>query len=131
VAAAFGEAAAEASASGDAGAGGVTAAGGRGVAASADYAAEAVASPAAVVVAVRDEEWEETAVAVGALLDTLLVGEISAELVVDYVVLFVDATLHLGLAAAGEHGECGCGKEWCGDLGGAAHWNGLNKSSGI
>jgi len=39
----------------------------------------------------------------------LLVGEIGAELVVDDAILFIDAALHLGLAAAGEEGECGCG----------------------
>jgi hypothetical protein len=125
---AFGEAASEASASGNAGAGGVAAAGCGGVAASADYTAEAVASPTAVVVVVRDEEREETSVTVRALLRGGLVG---AEAVVDYVVLLVDAPLHLWLATAGEHGECGCGKEGCGDLGGAAHASGLNKSSGI
>jgi hypothetical protein len=43
------------------------------------------------------------------LLDALLVGETGAELVVDDVILLVDAALHLGLAAAVEEGECGCG----------------------
>lgn len=117
MAAAFGEAAAEAAAGGDAGAGGVAATGCGRVAASADYAAETVASPAAVVVVVGDEEGEEAAVAVGTLLDALLVGEIGAELVVDDAILLVDAPLHLGLAAAGEDGECGGGEEWGGDLG--------------
>jgi hypothetical protein len=51
------------------------------------------------------------------LLDALLVGEIGAELVVDDAILLVDAPLHLGLAAAGEDGECGGGEEWGGDLG--------------
>ncbi len=68
VAAALGEAAAEASAGGYAGAGGVAATGVRGVTASANYAAEAVASPSAVVVAVGDDDGDESAVAVGALL---------------------------------------------------------------
>jgi hypothetical protein len=36
-------------------------------------------------------------------------GLIVTEAVVDYVILFVDAALHLGLAAAGEEGESGCG----------------------
>src|SRR5882757_10473641 len=105
MAAAFGEAAAEAAAGRDAGAGRVAAAGCRRVAASADYAAEAVASPAAIVVVVRDEEGQEAAVAVRALLDALLVGKIGAELVVDDAILLVNAALHLGLAAAGEDGE--------------------------
>jgi hypothetical protein len=34
------------------------------------------------------------------LLDALLVGEIGAELIVNDVILFVDATLHLWFAAA-------------------------------
>ena len=73
-------------------------------------------------VAVRDKEGDKAAVAVGTLLDSLLIGgQVGAELVVDDDVMLVDAALHLGLAAAGEHGECGCGKEWCGDLGGALH----------
>jgi hypothetical protein len=115
VAAAFGEAAAEASAGRDAGTGGVASASGGGVAASADDAAETVPSPAAVIVVVRDQEGEEASVPVGALLGGG--GLVGAEAVVDYVVLLVDAALHLGLAAAGEEGECGCGEEWGGDLG--------------
>jgi hypothetical protein len=114
VAAAFGEGTAEATSCSDAGAGGVAASGCGGVAASADCAAEAVASPAAVVVAVGNEEREEAAVAVGTLLCGGLVG---AEAVVDYVILFVDAALHLRFAAASEERECGRGKEWSGDLG--------------
>ncbi len=44
-------------------------------------------------------------------------GLVGAEAVVDDVVVLVDATLHLGLAAAREEGE-GCrSKERCGDLG--------------
>ena len=122
MAAAFGEGAAEASAGGDAGAVDVAAGWVRGVGASADYAAEAEASPSAVVVAVGDDDGDEAAVAVGALLlRALLVREVGAELVVDDVVLFVDAALHLGLLAAGEDGERGCGEEWGGDLVGAAH----------
>jgi hypothetical protein len=117
VTAAFGEAAAEAAAGGDAGAGGVAATGCRRVAASADYAAEAVASPAAVVVAVGDEEGEEAAVTVGTLLLYSLLRLIGAEAIVDDLVVLVDAALHLGAAAAGEEGE-GCGgQEWSGDLG--------------
>ena len=114
MAAALGETAAKASAGGYAGAGGVTATGCRGVTASANYTAEAVASPAAVVVAVGDDDGDEAAVAVGALLGDGLVG---AEAVVYYVILFVDAALHLGFAAAGEEREGGCGQEWGGDLG--------------
>ena len=114
VAAARGEAPAEASAGGYAGAGGVAATGCRGVSASPNYAAEAVTSPAAVVVAVGEDDGDESAVAVGALLREGLGG---AEVVVDYVVLLVDAALHLGLAAAGEEGECGGGEEWGCDLG--------------
>ncbi len=81
VASALGEAAAESSSDGDAGAVGVAATGDRGVASSADYAAEAVASPAAVVVAVGDEDGEEATVAVGALLlEALLIRrEVGAE----------------------------------------------------
>ena len=118
MAAALGEAAAEASACGYAGTGGIAATGCRGVTASANYAAKAIAPPAAVIVAIGDDDGDESAVAVGALLlGALLVREIGAEAVIDYVVLFVDAPLHLGLAAAGEEGECGCGEEWGGDLG--------------
>jgi hypothetical protein len=109
VAAAFGEGAAEASA------GGVAAAWSWRVGAAADLAADAVAAPSSVVIVVGDEEREEAAVAVGALLG--LVGLVLAEAVVDYVVMLVDAALHLGTAAAGEKRECGCGQEWCGDLG--------------
>jgi hypothetical protein len=114
VAAAFGEGAAEAASCGDAGAGGVTVTGCGSVTASADYAAEAEAAPSPVIVAVRNDDGEEAAVAVGALLRGGLVG---AEAVVDYVILLVDAALHLGFAAAGEERECGRGKEWSGDLG--------------
>jgi hypothetical protein len=109
VAAAFGEGAAEASA------GGVAAARCWRVRAAADLAAESVAAPSSVVIVVGDEEREEAAVAVGALLG--LVGLVLAEAVVDYVVMLVDAALHLGTAAAGEEREGGCGQEWCGDLG--------------
>ena len=112
--AAFGEAAAEASAGSYAGAGGIAATGCRGVTASANDAAEAVASPAAIVVTVGDDDGDESAVPVGSLLGGGLVG---AEVVIDYVVLFVHAALHLGLATAGEDGEGGCGEEWSGDLG--------------
>jgi hypothetical protein len=42
---------------------------------------------------------------------------IGAEAIVDDLIVFVDAALHLGLAAAGEDGECGGGEEWGGDLG--------------
>jgi len=116
VASAFGEAAAEASADGDAGAVDVAAACGWDVAATADYGAKSVASRAAVVVTVEEVGGKEAAVAVGSslLLGVVLVG---AEAVVDDVVLFVDAALHLGLLAASEHGECGGGEEWGGDLG--------------
>jgi hypothetical protein len=110
------EEAAEASAYGDAGAVGVAAAGDWGVAAAADYAADAVASPAAVVVAVGEDDGNKTAMAVGALLDGLLSGKVSAEFVVDDFVVFVDATLHLGLAASGEEGERGCCEDWGGNL---------------
>jgi hypothetical protein len=103
------EGAAEASAAGDAGAIGVAATGDRSVSSAAGYAAETIASPAAVVVAVGDEDWEEAAVAIGSLLYPLLIGgEIGAEAVVDDMVVLVDAALHLGLSAAGEHGEGGC-----------------------
>ncbi len=66
--AAFGEAAAEASAGSYAGAGGIAATGCRGVTASANDAAEAVASPAAIVVTVGDDDGDESAMTVGALL---------------------------------------------------------------
>jgi hypothetical protein len=36
-------------------------------------------------------------------------GLVGAEAVVDHFVVFIDAALHFGLAAAVEHGECGCG----------------------
>jgi hypothetical protein len=123
VASALGEAAAEAASDGDAGAVGVAATGYRGVASTADYAAESVASPAAVVVAVGDEDGEEATVAVGALLlEALLIRrEVGAEFVVYDVIVLVDAALHLGLAAAGEEGECGCGQEWGGDVRRAFH----------
>jgi hypothetical protein len=112
------EDAAEASAYGDAGAVGVAAAGDRSIAATSDYAAEAVASPAAVVVAVGEDDGNKTAVAVGALrLGGLLSGKVSAEFVVDDFVVFVDAALHLGLAASGEEGERGCCEDWGGNLG--------------
>jgi hypothetical protein len=61
------------------------------------------------------EEGNEAAVAVGALLG--LVRLVIAETVVDYVVVLVDAALHLRAAAAGENREGGCGQEWSGDLG--------------
>jgi hypothetical protein len=123
VAAALGEAAAEASAGRHARTGRVAASGRRGVTTSANYAAEAVASPASVVVAVWEDDRDESAVAIGALLGDRLIG---AEVVVYYVVLLVDATLHLRLAATGENGKCCGGKEWCGDLSGALHLRGMS-----
>jgi hypothetical protein len=119
VAAVVGEGFPEASAGGYTGAVGVAASCDGSVSTTADDAAEAVAAPSAVVVAVGEEDGDEAAVTVGALLlDALLVGwEVGAELVVDDVVLFVDAALHLGFLAAGEEGESGCGEEWGGDLG--------------
>jgi hypothetical protein len=60
-----------------------------------------------------------------------LLGLIGAEAVVDDLVVFIDAALHLGLAAAGEHGESGCGQERGGDLVGAAHGIGETKENVI
>jgi hypothetical protein len=123
VASAFREAATEATSDGDAGAVSVAATGDRSVSSAAGYAAESVASPAAVVVVIGDEDWEEAAMAIGALLlDALLVRrEAGAEFVVYDVVVLVDATLHLGFPAPCEHGESGCCEEWGCDLGGASH----------
>jgi hypothetical protein len=120
VASAFGEAGAEASADGYAGAVCVASTTDGSVATTADYRAEAVSAPAAVVVAVEEIGGKEAAVAVGPslLLGVLLVG---AEAVIDDVVLFVDAALHLGLLTAGEHGERGGCEEWRGDLSGTFH----------
>jgi hypothetical protein len=104
VAAAFGEGAAEASACGvaDAGCGDVGSA--------ADWSAYSVASPSSVVVA-------EEGMGCGAVL--CLIGLVFAETVVDYVVVLVDAALHL--TASCEEGESGCGEERGCDLSGALH----------
>src|SRR5260370_26441344 len=100
VAAALGEGAAESAAAG------VAAAWRWGVRAAADLAADGVAAPSAVVIVVG-EEGNVAAVAVGSLLG--LAGLVLAQAVVDYVIVLVDAALHLGAATAGEEGEGGCG----------------------
>jgi hypothetical protein len=66
---------------------------------------------------VGEDDGNEPAVSVGVLLLDSLLRLIGAEAIVDDLVVLVDATLHLGAAAAGEEGE-GCGGyEWGGDLG--------------
>ena len=54
------------------------------------------------------------------LLLLLGAGLVGAEQVIDNLVIFVDATLHLGLMAAGEQGEGGGSEKRCGDLGGVS-----------
>ena len=112
VASTVGEDAAKASADGYAGAVGVAATGDWSIAATTHYAAEAIATPTTIVVAIGNEDGEEAAVAIGSLLllyALLVSGKVGAELIVDDMVLFIDAALHLGFLAAGEHREGGCG----------------------
>jgi hypothetical protein len=116
---AFGEGAAEAAAEGSAGPGCVAAAEGWGGATTADYAADGVSSPASVVVVVGEKNG------IGGAGYGMLVGLAVAEAVVDDVVVFIDATLHLGLAA-GEEGQGGGCEQRCGNLGGTLH--GLHQS---
>jgi hypothetical protein len=51
----------------------------------------------------------------------LLVGQVFAEVVRNYAVVLVDATLHVGLTAAGEQGKGRCGDERCGNVQGTLH----------
>jgi hypothetical protein len=53
----------------------------------------------------------------GVIVILLGVGLVLAEVIVDDVIVLVDAALHLGPAAASEEGESGCGKERGGDVG--------------
>jgi len=123
VCAAGGEGAAEAAAGGRTG---VAVASEWGEGAAGDGGADAAAAEAAVVEVVEGDEGEDAEAVVLALLLHLallgrVLGLVSAELVFDDLVVFVDTALHLLLMAAGEEGEGGGGEEWGGDLGGAAH----------
>jgi hypothetical protein len=80
--------------------------------------AQAITAPTAVVVAVQREEGDEATVTVGALL---LVGLVLAETVVYDVVVFVDAALHVGFAAAGEERQSSRCEQGCSYLRRAFH----------
>jgi len=99
---------------------GVAVAGQRSGATPIDGGTEAVASASAVVEAVGIEA-HTSAVGAAAIFVALEVGGVFAEGFVDYFVVFVDAALHLRLAASGEQGEGGGGQERGGDLGRAFH----------
>ena len=75
-----------------------------------DRGAEAVATVSAVVVAIRVVE------AAGGVADGLLGVGVLAEAIGDDAILFVDATLHLGLAAAGGDRERNRSEQGRGDL---------------